>query len=174
MKILLKILSKFTKPRSAGECLRRVKKAFNAVGEDIAHKPGCRIYKTPGKNEVHMATEYGSLDICKYLAGWNKSKDYIGKLAHVTRVHHNFVKPGDGKICVSAKTITHKFLQQSVNNNLFPFAADHNQERLANALGYSSVENMRKASLPWSDGTFKTNRKISMSSEQAQSWGLKI
>ena len=173
MKILFKMLSKFTRPKSTGECLRRVKKAFNAVGEDIAHKPGCRIYKTPCGNEVHMACKYGSLDIDKYLSTGNELKDYIGKLAHVDRYHTIAAKPGDGKICVSTRTVTHKF-SKSVHNQVFPWAVDGNQERLANTLGYSSVENMKKAGLPWSDAGFKTNRKILIPYEQAQSWGLKI
>lgn len=99
------------KPKSLGEGLARVKKMFNAIGEDIAQKPGHRLYKTPSGNRVEIRS-CGSLSIKKHLAPLGKSayKNYVGKLSSVDRHYINFVKPGDNMVVLDRSQTTSKFV----------------------------------------------------------------
>ena len=95
MGIYDKIIRLFTsKPQSLGEGLARVKKMFNACGDDLAKLPGERLYKTPSGNLVSIhQNDVTSLDVQKHIMPHEKINylDYIGKPAYLGRSYRNTV-----------------------------------------------------------------------------------
>ena len=95
--------------KTLGEGLQRVKERMCAVGENLATKPGERLYKTPSNNIVTMTTLGTSLSIQKVLAPFNNVKSYFGKIAGLHRSYGSYVKPGDGNVRQYARTTVEKF-----------------------------------------------------------------
>ena len=86
------------KPKSFGDALKAVKKHFNAIGDDLAHIPGQRIYKTPSDNRVVINGDSSSFSIRKVLNPFTSTspyKKYIDTPAEITVSRGAYVKPGD-------------------------------------------------------------------------------
>lgn len=86
------------KPKSFGDALKAVKKHFNAIGDDLAHIPGQRIYKTPSDNRVVIDGDSSRFSIRKVLNPFIDKQEYnsyVGKPAEITVSRGAYVKPGD-------------------------------------------------------------------------------
>ena len=86
------------KPKTVGDAFRAVKKRLGAVGDDLAHIPGQRLYKTPSGNRVLFDSTYNGIRIDKVLdanISPREYKAYVGTPAGIARSHHLDVKPGD-------------------------------------------------------------------------------
>ena len=100
------------KPKTVGDAFRAVKKHFNAVGDDLAHIPGQRLYKTPSGNRVLFDTTYNGIRIDKVLdanISPREYKAYVGTPAGIARSHHLDVKPGDKTVKLLTTTESDTF-----------------------------------------------------------------
>ena len=93
-----------SKPASLGEGLKRVKKAFHAIGDDIANIPGQRLYNTPGRNEVAINSANSKLSISHKFRGQYASADHKNSLAKVDRDYFNYtIGESKVKLCRDTK-----------------------------------------------------------------------